>query len=138
MFTPYAELFYDWFRGRMQFHISKESYKGFIEGYMLENRGIREQVFTLDTIQTMFIIHSLETIYNSRNKHYWYLFFHDNCSTRIRDLILQTYDNLNFPESLEAPTYRDLINPYLKKYTWAKFLIDVGFGMPLGRYQPIL
>ena len=137
MFTPASDVYFDWLRGNMLFHLSKQTYSSFITGYEHQKRGVCEHVLALDSAQTMFIIHSLENNYKIYNRYYWYLFFHDNCTTRIRNLILQSYENLTLPEIKEIPTYRDQIHPYLKKYPWGKFVIDILFGLPLDQKTDI-
>jgi len=137
MFTPASDVYFDWLRGNMLFHLSKQTYSSFITEYKHQKRGICEHVLALDSAQTMFIIHSLENNHKIYNRYYWYLFFHDNCTTRIRNLILQTYENITLPEVQEMPTYRDQIHPYLKEYPWGKFVIDIFFGLPLDQKTDI-
>ena len=149
---------YNFARGKMNYYLSKTSYERFINEYMSENREIREQVFELDSLQTMFMLQFLEKNYN-KYPYYHYNFFLDNCATRIRDLMLFVFDNENhdylydndfflnnysilnktikqkfkimsFAESQDSPTYRNLIHSYLKKHPWGKFGIDIGLGLP--------
>ncbi len=117
-------------RGRMLYSLSKTSYEDFMAEYMYENRGIREQVFALDSAQTMFMVQFLENNYKPENRYYRYHFFLDNCATRIRDLMLQTYKGMELPKSEGSPTYRDLIHIYLKDRPWGRFGIDIGLGLP--------
>ena len=117
-------------RGRMLYHLSKTSYERFMTEYMYENRGVREQVFELDSAQTMFIVQFLENNHLPENRDYRYHFFLDNCATRIRDLILQTFPSMTIPESQSSPTYRDLIHHYLREHPWGRFGIDIALGLP--------
>ncbi len=117
-------------RGQMNYRLSRTSYDDFMSEYMDENRSVREQVFALDSVQTMFMLEFLENNYKPENRYYRYHFFLDNCATRIRDLMLQTYKGVVLPESQGAPTYRDLIHLYLKDHPWGKFGIDIGLGLP--------
>ena len=118
-------------RGRMHYYLGKTSYERFMAQYMYENRTVREQVFELDSVKTVFLVQFLENNYQPENRYYWYHFFLDNCATRIRDLIQQTYGSMVHPaESQDAPTYRDLIHLYLKDHPWGRFGIDIALGLP--------
>ncbi len=117
-------------RGRMNYCLGVERYEHFVAAYAAENRNIREQVFNLDSTQREFIIHFLENNYRPENRNYLYHFFLDNCATRIRDIVLLTYDGLVLPEAKENPTYRDLIHRYLQSHPWGRFGIDIALGLP--------
>ena len=117
-------------RGKMNYFLSVSSYNDFMYSYMKENRGIREQVFELDSTQTMFMVRFLERNAKPDSCHYRYNFFLDNCATRIRDLVQKTFPEMSLPESLETPTYRDLIHRYLHEHPWGRFGIDIGLGLP--------
>ena len=120
-------------RGRMLYHLSRNSYENFMLVYMYENRRVREQVFALDSAQTMFVLQFLQTNFLPENRHYRYHFFLDNCATRIRDLMLQTFDGMTLPEAQEASTYRDLIHRCLRQHPWGRFGIDIALGLPTDR-----
>ena len=117
-------------RGRMLYYLSKTSYEHFVSEYMYENRRIREQVFALDSVQTMFVFRFLENNVQPENRYYRYHFLFDNCATRIRDLMLQAFPGITLPEAQEAPTFRDLIHRYVKGHPWGQFGIDIALGLP--------
>ena len=117
-------------RGLMLYRLSRTSYDNFIAEYMYENRCVREQVFALDSAQTISVALFLENNYLPENRNYRYHFLLDNCATRIRDLMLQTFDGIELPQSESAPTYRDLIHLYLKDHPWGRFGIDIALGLP--------
>ena len=117
-------------RGRLNYFLSRTSYERFMAEYIHDNRRMREQVLELDSAQTMFMLQFLENNYLPENRYYWYHFFYDNCATRIRDLILLTYEGMTLPESQESPTFRNLIHRYLREHPWGRFGIDIGLGLP--------
>ena len=117
-------------RGRMLYHLSVSSYDRFMTGYIYENRGVREQVFDLDSTQIMSVFQFLMNNARPENRDYRYHFFLDNCATRIRDLMLQTYRITELPESQDSPTFRDLIHGCLKQHPWGRFWIDLALGLP--------
>jgi len=117
-------------RGRMLYYLNVEPFDHFILSYMDENRGIREQVFALDSAQTMFVFQFLMNNARPEHRDYLYHFFLDNCATRIRDLMLNTWQITTLPESQDALTYRDLIHRYLRQHPWGRFGIDIALGLP--------
>jgi len=117
-------------RGRMLYFLSLTTYDHFMASYIRENRGMREQVFKLDSAQTMFMLQFLENNYRPENRYYLYHFFLDNCATRIRDLIIKIFEGISLPETHETPTFRELIHRYLKQHPWGRFGIDIALGLP--------
>ena len=120
-------------RGRMRYCLSVSSYDRFIADYMYENRRMREQVFALDSAQTMFVFDFLQNNHLPEHRYYWYHFFLDNCATRIRDLMLQTFDGTELPIADDSPTFRDLVHLYVNEHPWGKFGIDIALGLPTDR-----
>jgi hypothetical protein len=134
MFDFNAPNFYGNFaRGKMDYCLGVQSFEGFIAAYREENRAIREQVFVLDSLQKDFIIRFLFRNAQPENRYYRYHFFLDNCATRIRDLVNETYRGLVLPEATGNPTYRELIYLYLTEQPWGRFVIDIALGMPTDR-----
>ena len=117
-------------RGRMLYSLSMPSYDRFVSSYIYENRGMREQVFVLDSAQTMYVARFLENNFLPENREYLYHFFLDNCATRIRDIILNVYEGIEVPQTLETPCFRELIHRYLRQHPWGRFGIDIGLGLP--------
>ncbi|MDR1155549.1 MAG: DUF4105 domain-containing protein [Bacteroidales bacterium] len=117
-------------RGRMNYRLSATTCDRFMADYIYENREVREQVFALDSVQTMFVVQFLENNDKPENRYYRYHFFLDNCATRIRDLVQQTCRGMELPVSEESPTYRDLIHIYLKDRPWGRFGTDIALGLP--------
>ena len=117
-------------RGRMLYSLSRTSYDAFISDYMSENRGIREQVFDLDSAQTMFMVQFIQNNSKPENRNYRYHFLLDNCATRIRDLMLQTFEGMELPDSEDSLTFRDLIHICVNEHPWGKFGIDIALGLP--------
>jgi len=78
----------------------------------------------------MFVLHFLENNYKPENRNYWYHFLFDNCATRIRDLMLQTFEGITLPEAKDAPAFRDLIHHCTSEHPWGRFGIDIALGLP--------
>lgn len=120
-------------RGKLPYLLSVQEYENFLLGYQYENRGLREQVLNLTLRDKQAIFDFLMENYKPENRAYAYDFFYDNCATRIRDVFKNTLgDALVFEESYlpGTPTFRELINPYLKNLHWSKFGIYLALGIP--------
>jgi hypothetical protein len=76
-------------RGKLKYYISIENTSDFIYSYKAEGRGITEQVLMLSNEESYHIQHALNENLKEENKYYAYDFFLDNCTTRLRDLILK-------------------------------------------------
>ena len=130
MFSPSKpDLFYNLVGGRMIYYMNKEPYEEFISQYKKNKRSVREQILNMDSVKTMFIFDLLEDNYKNENRYYQYKFLHNNCATRIRDIVMQAFYDIKVPESHKTSTYRNLAHRYLQKHPWEKIVIDITFGM---------
>lgn len=108
--------------GKLNYMLSVVRYQGFYPDYMSENRFIKELPLNITLEQKRELFHLLEINYLPENRHYWYDFFVDNCSTRIRDIVVRATGGqfLWPPEPAEHQSYRQLIMPYISLNSWAK------------------
>ncbi len=108
--------------GNLWYEVEESKFEPYIKWYTSLGRTLREIKLDLtrDEVQQLFDYmrwHSLD-----ENKRYLYLFFHDNCATRIRDMFNYVKDvHLEIPPIDRKRTLRQLIAPYLDNYSWAKF-----------------
>ena len=109
-------------KGKMYYMLSATRSESFMNEYIGENRYIHEVplLLTDEEKQTLFTL--LENNLLPENKHYWYDFFKDNCSTRVRDIIAKSTSNrFSWPGPEQDPlTFRELILPYLKPHPWSR------------------
>jgi hypothetical protein len=121
-------------RGKLKYYISIENTSDFIYSYKAEGRGITEQVLMLSNEEACHIQHALNENLKEENKYYAYDFFLDNCTTRLRDLILKhKYPQPVLPAVMPLKTsFRDAIHFYLKagKQNWSMLGIDILLGKP--------
>ncbi|MCC5929591.1 MAG: DUF4105 domain-containing protein [Cyclobacteriaceae bacterium] len=120
-------------RGKLPYLLSVQEYENFRIGYEYENRGLSEQVLNLTLRDKQAIFDFLMENYKPENRAYAYDFFYDNCATRIRDVFKNTLgDAIVFEDGYlpGTPTFRELINPYLKNLHWSKFGIYLALGIP--------
>lgn len=121
-------------QGKLLYYLSTEQYKQFTYDYEADGRGITEQLLALTNTEKIAVqkamMHNIETA----NKYYLYDFFKDNCTTRLRDIIVQNKPTNTALKAI-APatlTYRQAIHYYLDKYKkyWSKLAIDFLLGQP--------
>ena len=122
---------YDFAKGRLNYFMGLQSMSNFIMEYARSKRGVREQVLNLNNEEKLKLISFIEENYNPENRSYQYEFFYDNCSSRIRDLLIKVYgDQLEFYNSKKANkfTFREIIHEYLKYNPWLELGIDLVLG----------
>ncbi len=118
--------------GKLWYMLSVVRFRGFIPDYMAEKRFIKELTLNISIEDRQELFNLLEKNYLPENRHYWYDFFKDNCSSRIRDIVVKATGGkfLWPPEPSEHLTYRQLIMPYISLNTWARtgILITLASG----------
>ena len=118
-------------QGKLNYLISKDSFKDFYRRYSYFNRTIKEQVLNLTIEEKQKLFNFLRNNYKPENRRYLYDFFYDNCATRIRDVVELTTDNsivFNTPKNFEQKTFRALIHDQVDKNSWGSFGIDLALG----------
>ena len=121
-------------RGKLLYYLSIERFDDFSASYQFEGRGITEQVLELSAKEKIDLQHFLIENLKEENKFYHYDFFLDNCTTRLRDLIVKI-KNPQRPLPPVMPlntTFRHAIHQYLDngKQYWSKLGIDILLGSP--------
>lgn len=149
------EFYVKFARGKLDYVLSKEDFPYFQQEYIFTGRGIFEQELVLTLDEKQRLLDLLEENFLPQNRTYRYDFFYDNCSTRVRDMIIRALsgksdDQLGFahpdPESIRSMsqidfsyvyssehTFRDAIQRYLNYQPWSDFGIDLALGLPCDR-----
>lgn len=118
-------------RGRLKYHMGCESFENFLYPYPLTGRSVYEQPLDLNQKQKEAIYTFLVDNLNPDKKYYKYDFFYDNCSSRLRDVLqINLGDELIFAPTRGDSSFRDYIDPYINKYPWLDFGMDVTLGYP--------
>lgn len=124
-------------RGKLLYYISTEDFNGeygFKDLYQLTGRGITEQVLYLSDSEKKFLQSTLNENLKEENRYYQYDFFLDNCTTRLRDLLVNNkLPKPLLPAVMPANTrFRQAIHQYLDKgqQYWSKLGIDILLGSP--------
>jgi hypothetical protein len=125
-------------RGKLLYYVSVEDFDRFMYSYQLENRSVIEQELKLTCEEKERLFNALRTNANEENKYYKYQFLFDNCSTRLRDIVVHNNDDsISFKRILpvDAPTFRNMIHANLdqSKQYWSKFGIDLALASRIDR-----
>jgi hypothetical protein len=141
VFDFYDPDFYAKFvRGKMLYYLDQENFVDFLQNYSAENRSVSEQILNLTCTEKKDMQQFLFTNIRPENKQYKYDFLFDNCTTKLRDLVLiksgkkyQTAEIL----SNKPTSFRNHIHYYLNlnKMYWSKLGIDLLLGAKLDRYM---
>ncbi len=125
-------------RGQLLYYLDQQDFGGFLRDYMMENRSVREQVLALDCSEKKAIREALFVNMQEENKRYRYDFLFDNCTTRLRELILKksgTTYTTGKVIPFQGATFRNHIHYYLdnNQQYWSKLGIDILLGSKMDR-----
>jgi len=123
-------------QGKLLYNLDVESYRSFEYGNLRDHRPMQEQVLHMNQAQKQRLYDLLEENYQEENRYYKYDFFYDNCATRIRDILQETFfHQIQFDTSELRPgtTMRQLLQPYLDEKPWLDYGIDLVLGLPADR-----
>lgn len=141
VFDFYDPDFYAKFvRGKLLYFLDQENFSDFLYNYSADNRSVSEQVLNLSCPEKEAMQEFLFTNLRPENRQYKYDFLFDNCTTRLRDLVLtksgkiyQTAEIL----SNKPTSFRNHIHYYLdlNRMHWSKLGIDLLLGAKLDRHM---
>lgn len=120
-------------RGTLPYTLSVAPLEPQLRYWQAENRYVKEQVLNLSPDQKEKLLVYMENNYRPENREYQYLFFYDNCSTRLRDAIaVACGDSLVMNGyTKESLSFRQWIDRYaFKQKPWADFGMDLAIGSP--------
>jgi len=114
-------------KGRLNYMLGVHSTQQFYMSYFRENRQIIEQKLNLTHQVEIKIIRRLEYLYKPENRYYLYSFVGKNCTSELRDLILENVET-NLKNELTNKTPRRQINEFLHDRLWLKFGMSLIMG----------
>lgn len=119
-------------RGKLRYYLSAEYFSDFRDIYLYENRSIREQVFALSESEKISMYRALQDNLKEDKRYYLYDFFLDNCTTRLRDLLVAVRKPSPVLPAVmpTSTTFRNAIHQYLDQgqKDWSKLGIDILLG----------
>ncbi|MFM7710021.1 MAG: DUF4105 domain-containing protein [Ferruginibacter sp.] len=128
-------------QGKLNYYLSIQETTGFILDYQYMSRSVVEQVLLLPAPQKINLVNALIENSKPENRFYLYDFFLDNCTTRLRDILLQygLIDTRSIPTMPANTTYRQAIHEYLKKgdHPWSMLGIDLLLGAKTDRVMTL-
>lgn len=117
--------------GKLLYQLSTESFSEFVYTYERRGRQVVAQRLNLTLAQRQHLYEMLEENSLPENCDYQYDFFFDNCATRVLDMLYRAFgDSLTYigTDTVQLPTMRDCIHPYLAGSQWTKAGIDLVLG----------
>lgn len=117
--------------GNLEYFLSSSSYQDFIYHYQISNRSVYEQELQIKKIEKQKIFNQLYKEINSSEKNYTYKFIHNNCTTKVVDLLSNNIEQNNIQASysnIDELSYRGIINGYLENKYFEKLGINILFG----------
>lgn len=135
--------YYKFVKGILPYQLSVETYNSFLMTYTIEDRSVFSQKLCMDREQKMRLWELLRENCRPENRTYQYNFLYDNCSSRVRDIILEAFGgNVDFPDSkledsyLEdvlpsrGKSYWNMLDEYMVSSEWIKWGIHTILGYP--------
>jgi len=128
-------------RGKLLYFVSIDAFPDFMYEYQYYQRGVTEQVLNLTCAQKQQLLYALYENAREENKYYKYDFTHDNCTTRLRDILWKMLGKAPRvpPLTPRQTSFRDLIHKYLEqnKMYWSELGIDILLGSPLDKWMTV-
>lgn len=125
-------------RGKLEYWLGLQSYTSFVSSYQYQERWVFEQVLNLSQEEKQHLVNALIINYEPENRAYRYDFFFDNCSSRVRDILVDAvgpvFGDKNSPiHEATDKSFIDLIDPYIAPKPWLDLGMDVMLGLPSSR-----
>lgn len=116
--------------GETDYIVAMSHFDGFLDEYALRGSGVVEQAIDLTSEQEALLLRALMHNCRAENRVYRYRFLDNNCTTKVRDMLLQHLPGSIAYEGEQNPatTYRDALNVVASRHPWYAF----GFGLLLG------
>ncbi|WP_054559299.1 DUF4105 domain-containing protein [Croceitalea dokdonensis] len=118
-------------KGKLIYSLSRRSFEGFLYGYELEKRWVKEQLLNLSQQETNALFALFEKDYRPENRDYAYDPLFNNCSTITGDILKDRLgSDVVFHDThlKQLYTFRQLVHQYIDSNTWGAFGIDLAFG----------
>lgn len=127
-------------KGDLNYRLARSTFGSFQQEYLLTGRAILEQPLELSIEDARSLVEYLEWNYLPENRTYAYLFFEDNCSSRVLALIETIYgERWNSGcehDAVQGMTYRSALRPYMEGDEWIESGIDFVLGPRSDREMP--
>ena len=119
--------------GETDYMVGAVSYSTFRNEYMQRGSLVKGQYLNLTPEQEETLYHMLVVNCRPVNRVYRYNYFYNNCTTKIRDKVMEVCDSVVFDADVEYPTFRDALNALLVNHPWYAFGINLMMGADVDR-----
>ena len=120
-------------KGRLLYKLGVQNTYRFYTSYERENRQIIEQKLNITEEEKIKIINRLEYLNKPENKYYLYRFAGKNCTTELRNLILENVST-DFKIVYTEKTQREQLNEFLNGRLWLKFGMSLIMGYKIDKH----
>lgn len=117
--------------GLTDYELGAYPYDFFLKEYRHYGSMVTEQVLNLTNEEKASLHQALQENLKPENRIYRYNYFHNNCTTKARDIIencingkIEYSDNENF-----TPTFREMVGEMTRNHPWATFGNDILLGI---------
>ena len=131
--------FYEKFvKGDLLYFVSVDSFPSFMWEYEYFKRGVTEQVINISCPEKQNMMAALFENAKEENRYYKYDFTHDNCTTRLRDMLEKATNHPMMIKNIiphKRTTFRHMLHEYLNKggWNWTKLGMDILLGSPMDK-----
>jgi len=121
--------------GHLRYFLSVVPYPRALRAYEQQRRPVIEQRLNLTRTQRTALFRVLQVNARPENRYYQYVFFFDNCSTRVRDALEQALgDAVQFSDHPHpTASFRQLLDPYAANLPLVDLSFDLALGTPADR-----
>jgi hypothetical protein len=119
-------------KGRLNYQLGIHNTYHFYKSYEKENRQIIEQKLNISEEDKIKIISRLEYLNQPENRYYLYRFAGKNCTTELRNLILENVST-DFETTLTEKTQREQLNEFLDGRLWLKYSMSLIMGYKIDK-----
>lgn len=128
--------------GETDYMVGCTDFENFLPEYIMRGSGVVEQVIDLSDEEAFLLFKELLVNIRPENRVYRYRYLDNNCTTKVRDKLLEALakrnGNIVYEDSMVAGrTYRDALNLPSMKHPWYTFginlLLGAGVDEPLTR-----
>ena len=126
-------------RGKTLYQLGLTYYEPFRDGYVNQDRSVREQYLNLTLSEKQEFFDFLQNNYKPENREYLYNYVYDNCATKIRDVVENIFPDqvtFGYETAGQEKTIRHLMHDYLDFQPWGTLGIDIGLGLQIDKEAP--
>ena len=129
---------FEFARGKLNYWLGVQEFPNFMYSYQKQERWVYEQVLNISHQEKEDLFNALLINYEPENRAYQYDFFFDNCSSRVRDMLVNSigpiFGDANSPiHEKTDKSFIDLINPYIIGKPWLDLGMDILLGVHSSR-----